>query len=356
MALDVEMIAKAAKAETAPLFDLIAKEVEEQTGKSPTEALALTPKEPPSRTGLLYRFLTALNAEQRIARLKEITEILRKELPAVLAKTPLVAMHFGFKTVAQLADYIASALVDMETSATSEADFIRGIKGWQSNLVGRVVFERLVKYHPQLSAFFRATAKDFIRLANSELTHAFEDVFGKATKVTSFFGEPLKVFEFKLVGADGVTRAFTDFGFIARNAEGRWVMLPIEIKLPAALGGVAGQFSEFLPRLGEAQELVALVEEGGQLIEKRIAPADIVLMRHDTGQMAVAPLSQKQFQAALARGDLPSAKIAPKDVASIVTVDQRTSPSRGMVYYHTRVLVERGWLESIVRVLTHTPK
>jgi hypothetical protein len=356
-----EELAQIGKVRTTALAEEITSEVQARGGRSPAHALELEPRQQPKRTGLLFEFLRVLTGEERIQRLNVIRDWLRQELPGLLKRTPLRPSHFGFAGVDELATFVADALVRMEASAASEAEFVRGIKGWQSNFIGRVLFERLVKFHPNLSEFFDGAAKDFIKLANTELksgARAFVNVAGKPAEVTGRFGNPRKVVEFKLRGADGVVRPFTDFGFIAQNAEGKWVMLPIEIKLPAAMGGVAGQFSEFLPRLGEAEELIALVaDKSGNPTElPPIKPADLVFMQHDTAQMAVAPLSEKQFLAALASGHLPNERVLPADVGKVITVDQRTSPTRNLIYYHTRVLVQRSWLESIVGILTTTPK
>ena len=107
MALDVKEIAQTGKAKEAPLVESIAKVVEKEEGRRPTKALALTPEQPPTRTGQLFRFLTILDAKQRIARLQELIDVFRKELPGALHNTPLRPGHFGFNNYDQFAAYIA---------------------------------------------------------------------------------------------------------------------------------------------------------------------------------------------------------------------------------------------------------
>jgi hypothetical protein len=178
-------------------------------------------------------------------------------------------------------------------------------------------------------------------------------VHGNRPKITSAFGKTmLKVMEFSLVGEDGVERAFTDFGFMARNRQGWYVFMPIELKMPAALSKVAGQFSEFEPRLQTAQALFALVDESGKRTKVAIEPSRLLFMRHDRAQVAVAPLSIKQTQEMLAKGSV----IPSDDVASITEFDLRASESKQVSYYQVRLLVLRDWLEAIIRPITDPPR
>jgi hypothetical protein len=328
-------------------------------------ALALRGESEATRLSRLFEMIGIAGAAERATHLSAVLDTLRKELPDVLAKLPLKLSHLGFvgaRPFEQLVQFLGATLADMQTGAKSLQEFAAGITGWRWNLAGRL-FERLVKYHPQLDLFFRKLGADLVRLVNQELEAsrtALVDIFGKPRKVIGRFGKPLKVLEFSLVGADGVERAFTDFGFLARNPEGRWVLLPIEIKLPAALSKVAGQFSEFIPRLREAQELFALVadEKGGPPRKVPINPSDLLLMKHDRAQVAVAPLSAKAMQTVLGGtgGATTARSIQPNDVAAIVEFKPKASETHGLIYYEARLLVARDWLESIVRVLTDPAK
>ena len=179
---------------------------------------------------------------------------------------------------------------------------------------------------------------------------ALVDVEGRPRTATPTFGPPEKVLEFRLVGEDGVERAFTDFGFVSRNREGWWAVLPIEIKMPAALSRVAKQFSEFLERLAAGQDVVAIVERNGVLVRETVKPEKLLLLRDQPTQVAVAPISSRAAER------LASKAIASKNVGSIVELEPRTSESRQVQYYRIRLLVLREWLEALVRPLTDPPK
>jgi hypothetical protein len=360
MDVKTSTIKAVADSTTNPLVDAVQKKTQVYANKPTQKALALKAKPPSTRVSRLFEMITTAGHAERISRLNMIMEGLRKNLPSVLARLPLRLSHLGFKRVEHLVQFLGEALLNMKTEASSLKEFVRGIKGWRWNIAGRLLFERLVKYHPQLDQFFRETAREFISLVNDgveQSTKALVDISDKPRKVTGKFGKALKVVQFSLVGADDVERAFTDFGFIASNPQGLWAILPIELKMPAALGKVASQFGEFIPRLSEAKQIVALVEEGGRQRTIRIKPSDLVFLQHDRAQIVIAPLSKRQLVAALGGGTSSSAAqtVAPGAVASVHELDQRTSPTHGTIYYRIRLLVLRDWLESIVRVLTDSP-
>ena len=303
-----------------------------------------------SRGGLLWRLLQT-SVKQRTPLLVSMETKLRAALPQVMASHPLRLSHLGFRTTEELISHLVAGIEAMETGATSTAEFTRGLKGWRWNVAGRLLFERLVKNHPALDAFFRACAADYFRRVNTDggrTLVAVVDGLENQRRVSPTFRAPEKVMEFKLRGADGVVRSYTDFGFVARNADGLWGALLIEIKMPAALAGVAAQFSEFLPRLREAQEIVAvIVDRNGAVREERILPANFVLLEHERGQIAVAPISLKQAGKLQAGGP-----VLPSDVAKVVEFAPASSETHELRYYKVRVLVFREWLVDIVRAMT----
>jgi hypothetical protein len=317
-------------------------------------AAALRGESRGARLSRLFELVSG-DAVQRMARILDIMDAMRRELPDILARSPLKLSHFGFARFDDLVQYIGEALVHMETSAETRAAFVRGVEGWRWNLVGRVLFERLVKYHPRLDTFFRSVANDLVELVNREVAAAKRGLVGltgSRPAVTPTFGTARKVMEFRLIGADGVERAFTDFGFLTRNREGWWVMLPIEIKMPGALAKVAEQFSEFLPRLEKAQQLIALVEHDGAIVRQKIPPEKLLFMQHDQTQVAVAPLSKRAGEKLLASGrSVPAA-----DVASVIEFTPKGSATHGLQHYRIRLLVLRDWLEDLVRPITDPPK
>ncbi len=369
MAIPRKVIQAVAAKTVEPEVQSLAKKLKGAKSPGPGKStLPLNPEPPHVRVQRLYELISTDVAE-RGQRLLEVMDRLRRDLPQVLDKLPLKLKHLGFQGLDGLVKYMGGALQTMETDATSRAEFARGLKGWRWNFVGRVLFERLVKYHPKLDEFFRSAAKAFLGVLNEAIpaTSAAKerkrfpttlvDAFGKVREVKSRFGPRSlrKVLEFRLVGADGVERAYTDFGFIAKNSEGVWAAMPIEIKMPTALSGVAKQFSEFVPRLAEATKVIAVVEGESEPIE--IAPSNLLLMQHDKAQIAVAPLSEKGFRDLLGGSASPgTARAVPAgEVGSVVSLDQGVSPTHSTIYYRLRVLVQREWLEAIVRVLTDPP-
>ena len=78
-------------------------------------------------------------------------------------------------------------------------------------------------------------------------------------------------------------------------------------------------------------------------------------MDHDRGQIAVAPLSQTQFLRALESGSIPSPTLLPSNVGKIIGFEPRSSQPREVIYYLARGMVDRGWLETMVRILTDPP-
>ena len=267
-----------------------------------------------------------------------------------MANTPLTPHNFGLSTADQVVDLISTRLSRMETGAKSLAEFEAGLEGWRRNLVGSLLFERIVKYDPQLDAFFRDLGRDLVGLVNDEIAvkpRALLGVDGKARTVSQAFGTPQKVVRVTLTGPDGVSREFTDFGQLAANPQDWWAFLPIEIKLERALAGVSGQFSEFRPRLSVAKSMVATLVVGGQEVQRIIKPDRIVFLSHDLAQTAVAPTSAKRLAAIRASGP-----IAPGSVASVTDFAPTVSPKYQSMHYRTRVLVDRRWLEELVRPLT----
>ena len=325
------------------------------TGAQPgaaAHALALKPTSAPQRRKLLFELVRSdPDAAARLALLASADSLLRTELPARMAKTPLTPRNFGLFTASQVVDLVTARLSRMETGATSLAEFQAGLDGWRRNLVGNLLFERIVKYDPQLDAFFGDHGRTFISLVNDEIAakpRALVGVDGKARTVSQPFGAPQKVVRVTLVGPDDVAREFTDFGQLAPNQQGWWAFLPIELKLERALAGVSGQFSEFLPRLSVAKSMIATVIESGKEVQRPpIKPAELVFLSHDLAQTAVAPTSAKRLAEIRKPGP-----IAPGSAASVTDVDMAVSRKYGSMHYRIRVLVDRTWLEELIRPLT----
>ena len=150
--------------------------------------------------------------------------------------------------------------------------------------------------------------------------------------VSKKFGKPRKVIKSILEGDEG-PKEFSDFGFIASNPDRQFLLLPIEIKLPAAMGKAPGQMAEFVPRLQKANKIIAVVEENG--IEERVEidPNNVVFETASRRQMAVTMTGRKHWDRAMAerssRGG-GGAMLSTKDVASIVIADERSSVTNGV--------------------------
>jgi hypothetical protein len=346
-------VAGIAKAADSSLSAKITKALSNNGAKpgAAAHALALKPMSAPQRRKLLYALVTSdPDAAARLALLAKVDSRLRVELPARMANTPVTPRNFGLSTPDQVIDLVTARLSRMETGARSLAEFQVGLDGWRRNVVGSLLFERIVKYDPQLDVFFREVGGDLIGLINQEIDakpRALLGVDGKRRTVSQRFGAPQKIVKVTLVGPDGVPREFTDFGQLAPNPQGWSAFLPIEVKLERALAGVSGQFSEFRPRLSVAKSMVAIVLEGGKEVERSIDPAQLVFLSHDLAQTAVAPTGAKQLVAIRAKGS-----IAPGSVASVTDFGPAVSRKYQSMHYRARVLVDRGWLEELVMPLT----
>jgi hypothetical protein len=322
-------------------------------GGSPTSivhAVHLLPAPSKGARGLLWQLLQTRVAN-RAAILVAIANNLRKSVPKAMAKHPLRLANLGFQTFDQLVTYLVAGISAMETGAKTLAEFNKGIEGWRWNVAGRLLFERLVKFDPHLDKFFRGVASDLFAEIKSHAGKTFVTLIdgrGNTRRVDPAFGPVEKVLEFKLRGADDVVRAYTDFAFMANNGKGIWAALLIEIKMPAALSGVAEQFSEFLPRLKEAKELIAVIEDSnGVKREVNIRPEDFTLLEHERGQIAVAPNTVRQGKAIEKAGP-----IAPSAVGKVLDFAPAPSERHELIYYKVRVLVIRDWLVDIVKAMT----
>ncbi|MDQ4037176.1 MAG: hypothetical protein M3313_02185 [Actinomycetota bacterium] len=341
------------KVSEAPFANAVRTSVQKgHKGAVLSEAMNLAPRSRAGRLTELFALITGDGNATWLRLVRTIVERLRRELPEVLAKLPLRPAHFGFRNVDEFVQFIGEALIKMKTRARTRAEFVAGLDGWRWNLVGRVLFERLVKHHPQLQRFFSAWAKDWGYAINAK-SRALVNLAGNRISAVGKFGPPRRVEYFVIEGADEVKRAAPDFGFMALDGQGRTALLPIEIKLPGALAGVAGQFSEFVPRLRKCNALYAVVDDGsGKLREVEIKTSSIVFLQDDRAQLAVAPLSKRKAAELLGGGR----NVRPDQIASIADLDQGTSSRHGLAYYRARLLIDRSWLEAIVGTITDPPR
>ncbi|MET0658239.1 MAG: hypothetical protein ABW110_08805 [Steroidobacteraceae bacterium] len=319
------------------------------------KALALQPAAPKFGRAVLYALMKSVkNSASRAALTLQLLAHLRKKLPALFAKLPLHPRDFGLKSLDDLAQYMAEWVHKLETNADSLRAFsaekrLRGLR-WQ--IAGKALFERLVKYHRGLGRFILEWADEFRdRMVNSNIAqrgfHMMTDGTGKKRKITSLFGKPRKVIEFRLEGGPEVRAEFTDFGALCENKAGDVLLTPIEIKMPAAMSGVKGQIADFRQRLRAATTLIAVMEDGS---EKRIDVNKVVFDDDATHHLAITMFGKKRWD---------DAKISPvvngKPVFQAQPIHEFkpvANASTGQPYYAMRVTVLRDWLVDLVKLVT----
>jgi hypothetical protein len=135
---------------------------------------------------------------------------------------------------------------------------------------------------------------------------------------------------------DEISKEATDFGFIGKNSKDKWAFLPIEFKLPAALGGAPAQMSELIPRLQNALKVIFLVEEGGKEVELAIDPKDLLFAEESLHQVAVAPLTGKQWARAMTHKGYGGGKVMtfpPGEIGGLFQFVPAISEKHEVIYY-----------------------
>jgi hypothetical protein len=199
-------------------------------------------------------------AARKTQLLAELFKDMAKRLNAVMKKHAMngIAKYFGFSDEKAFIDHLRARVEAMELRDGSFAEFHSGALGRQNAFIG-ILFELTVKYGPvrklieSLAQGAMETINDDIRLATKAgAAHAMHDAKGKRIDVSKPFSKPLTANAFDIDTKEGVKESL-DFGPVGFNEDGQWcIPLPVEIKLPRAAGGVAGQFVEFPQRIAAA--------------------------------------------------------------------------------------------------------
>ncbi|GAB3092701.1 hypothetical protein [Lysobacter terrae] len=169
-----------------------------------------------------------------------------------------IAMYFGFNKDEVFIEHLRARVAAMELRDASFSEFHSGALGRQNAFIG-ILFEFTVKYGPirrrieSLASGAMQTINKDIKLASKAgAAHVMHDANGKRVKISKPFSNLLTANAFDIDTSDGVKESL-DFGPVGFNPDGQWcIPLPVEIKLPRAAGGVAGQFVEFPERIAAA--------------------------------------------------------------------------------------------------------
>jgi hypothetical protein len=318
-------------------------------------ALALQPAATKFGRGALYALMKSVkDSAGRGALALQLLGHLRKKLPGAFAKLPLHPKDFGFRTLDDFAQFMAEWVHRLESNADSLRAFSaeKRLRGLRWAIAGKALFERIVKYHRGLSQFILDWADEFREtMVNAKIVqrgfHMMTDGAGMKRKVTSRFGKPVKVVEFRLEGGPDVRPEFTDFGTLSLNKAGDALLTPIEIKMPAALSGVKEQIASFRERLKEATTLIAVFEDGST---KRIDPSKVVFDDDATHHIAITLFAKKRWDAAKISPVVNGKRVF--DAEPIHELRPVDNPRTGMPYYSMRVTVLRDWLVDLVKLVT----
>jgi hypothetical protein len=352
--IPVNRVRSVGAAKTAALEKEIESLADFPSGK-PGRALALKPKPAQFTRGTLFNLLGSAKLADRAKLIPVLLAYLRREVPAVFSKVPLHPLDFGFRKVEELVQFLAEKVYVIETSAKSVREFAREeyLAGLRWNLVGKVLFERLVKYNARVGRLVLEWADEFREaMVNSEIRKRgflwMLDVNDGRRKVTALFRKPQKVIEFRLEGGKSVRPEFTDFGTMAENSAGDVLLTPIEIKLPSAMSGAKIQQAQFKDRLADADTLVAVLEDGS---ERRIDPGRVVFDEESTHHIAITLYSKRRWEA---EGLNPIDKNGKRlfDVDPVRELKPVSNPRTGTIYYALRLTVLRDWLVDLVKLVT----
>lgn len=236
----------------------------------------------------LFDLLKA-SAAQRAELLADLFKDMGTRFKAVMQKHALkgLAIYFGFKDEKVMIERLRARVMAMELRDASFPEFHSGALGRQNAFIG-VLFEFTIKYGP-IRKLIESLADGAMHTINEDIKRAakagaacvMHDASGKRVKVARPFSNPLTANAFDIDTADGVKESL-DFGPVGFNPDGQWcIPLPVEIKLPRAAGGVAGQFVEFPERIAAAikagKSVFAYFDASdADVLGKRIGKAAIV--------------------------------------------------------------------------------
>lgn len=204
--------------------------------------------------------LLGASAAEKAKLIAELFKDTATRLQAVINKHALkgLAKYFGFNDEKAFIEHLRARVAAMELRDDSFPEFHSGALGRQNAFIG-ILFELTVKYGPvrklieSLAAGAMDTInKDIKRAIKAGAAHTMHNAKGQSVNVSKPFSKPLTANAFDIDTKEGVKESL-DFGPVGFNEDGQWcIPLPVEIKLPRAAGGVAGQFVEFPERIAAA--------------------------------------------------------------------------------------------------------
>ncbi|PLS84618.1 MAG: hypothetical protein CYG60_16970 [Actinobacteria bacterium] len=273
--------------------------------------------------------------------------------------------QLGFDGWKSFAEHVKKKIIAMATDTRDLAEFKKGMKGRKWWFIGSILFEPYVKHGP-VRGFLDETARAALKVINDAVKadghYAMVDLWNRPIKVTEGFGTPLAGLEFVLETATG-KKAFLDFGHIAFTGSGHYVLpTPTEIKLPWAAGRVAGQFSEFLPRLKDAERLlVGFKKSDLKKLKKRVGSGvvrilegkegdELVWAEMDLKKLVFDPRGLNQMVVKPSRKEWGEVK-RPKGTPDLNIDIGTTAKGGGSFYWKIEVCVNRTPFEKIYEAI-----
>jgi len=299
---------------------------------------ALKPKSVDARAKALFRILIAGTGEKD-ALVAVFFKSLRENIEAVLKQAATSPKAFGFETIEAFCDELKKKMVNIRARAKTLSEFKNGMEGRKWWFIGKTLWEGYVKNGP-FRTFLNETAQDALKVVNEQIrtdsSYRMVDAWGKPVNVTQEFRRLRAAVEFRT--ADG--REFLDFGHIAENKQGYWVIpTPTEIKQLMAAGEVAEQFGEFVPR----------VREGGNKILVRYEGTD-AMVELDPRKLVFDPNARNQIVAMPSRAAWGSVK-KPTASPDIDINVGTTTKGGGFVFWKFEVSVSRTLFEKLYEAI-----
>jgi hypothetical protein len=236
----------------------------------------------------LFEVLKA-TAARKTQLLSELFKDTAKRLGAVVKKHAMhgLAKYFGFKDEKAFIEHLRARVAAMELRDGTPGEFHSGALGRQNAFIG-ILFELTVKYGP-VRKLIESLAAGGIDAINDDIRratkaggmHAMHDAKGNRADVAKPFSKPLTANAFDIDTSEGAKESL-DFGSVGFNEDGQWLIpVPVEIKLPRAAGGVAGQFVAFPQRIAAAikagRSVFAYFDAAdADTLKKRIGKAAII--------------------------------------------------------------------------------
>jgi hypothetical protein len=334
-------------------------------GKAPVPTVALNtlqsaPNKVNPKTPLLFKLLTA-SAAQRAGlagpALKELPAIVDEWVRLVPKITELLRL-----TPPQLLKYLREQVLKVQSSAESVGEFAteKYLNGLLKSIVGKSLFERVIKLSPALDAWCNESATQARLALNSTLNRNRTLQYLNSNNVgvdIAPFNKLTKLVRFVTELEDGTTKELTDLPFLASNPEGfQTFSLLVEIKMPGAVHKAPDQFGEFLTRVESAKRVLGYAEDGTEI---EINKTKLILDPGLVNRIVVTHPSPADWYRV----------VGTQKVGSVVAVDMKSTQKGGdldlsdrtdgrggshyrkLLYWKVTVAVKSDWLEYPIKAL-----